>query len=87
MSSTIHLLFLSVYLGPSTVFLLSANYLFCAVTLCSYSFEFLTNYSVMQLQFFPELILHKYSVEGYVEVRAHGDVDVDVDGDVNLALV
>ena len=53
-------LILSVHLGLSTVFLISANYLFYAVTvfifwiiyLCSYSFEFFPNYLVMQLQFF-----------------------------------
>ena len=54
---------------------MSANLFFYAVTvffefffcLCSYSFKFFPNYLFMQLQFFflPELILHKFSVEGY----------------------
>ena len=34
-------------------------------------FRFFPNYLIMQLQFFflPELILHKYSVEGYMTLR------------------
>ena len=34
-------------------------------------FQIFPNYLFMQLQFFflPELILHKYSVEGYSELR------------------
>ena len=55
-------------------FLISANYFFYAVTVCIFfsfflvmqlQFQNFQNYLVMQLQFFlPELILHKYSVEG-----------------------
>ena len=37
--------------------------------LCSYSFKF-SELLVMQLQFLQELILHKYSVEGYMISRA-----------------
>ena len=51
-------------------FLVSSNYLFCAVTVCSFFFDMqlqfqnFQNYLLMQLQFLSELILHKYSVEG-----------------------
>ena len=40
-------------------FWISSNFLFCAVTVFQ-------NYLFMQLQFHPELILHMYSVEGYL---------------------
>ena len=60
--------------------------------LCSYSFHFVSliflftqlqfnfqNYFVMQLQFFlPELILQKYSVEGYIDVTRSTYTDLDV---------
>ena len=70
MASTIHLCFLSVHLGRSTVFKICELFI-----LCSYSFHFLFfGYAVTVSKFseifsyaatfFLELILHKYSVEG-----------------------
>ena len=76
---TIHLSFLSVHLGRSTVFYYLRINFFYAVTVFIFQkflimqlqFQNFQNYLVMQLQFFflPELILHKYSVEGYVNFR------------------
>ena len=68
---------------PVNSFLISANYLFYAVT--AFNLYFL-NYLLMQLQFrkfselfsyaatvffLPELILHKKSVEGYLQYEHH----------------
>ena len=68
--------FLSVPLGRLTVFLISANYLFYAVTVCIKKKNVFIGYAVTvsnfselfscaaTVFFLPELILHKYSVEG-----------------------
>ena len=64
------------HLGRLTVFLISANYLIYAVPVfnfifriiyfCSYTVSIFQNYLVIQQQFFfPELFLHRFSVEGW----------------------
>ena len=57
--------YLRIYFSMQLQFFFLLNYFFLLMQL---QFQIFPNYLFMQLQFFflPELILHKYSVEGYM---------------------